>query len=99
MNRTPCFRLVLVAATLMTLFVIPLAEARPLEIPRAAHQAVEGWFQAALRWLDSFAVVQHAKPAPKEWTPGTPQPVGFPSGGGNSTTGGSCFDPHGHCGA
>lgn len=97
MNRTPCFRLVLIASILVTLLIMPMAEARPLEIPQAAHRAVDGWFKAALRWLDNLAGVQHAKPAQKVQPP-PPQPIGFPPGGGNSTTGGACINPEGHCG-
>ncbi len=98
MNRIPCFRLIPVAATAVILSVTPLAEARPLEIPQVAQRAVDGWFQAALRWLDNLGGLEHAKPAEKDRVPGSPQPVGFPSGGGNSTTGGSCINPEGHCG-
>ncbi len=103
MNRIPCFRLVLITATVLSLSVTPLAEARPLEIPQAAHRAVEGWFKAALSWLDNLAGVQHAKPAQPAQKdasprpPQPPQPIG-PGGGGSSTTGGGCIDPQGSCG-
>jgi hypothetical protein len=98
MNRILCFRLISVAATAVILSVTPMAEARPLEIPQSAHQAIEGWFQATLRWLDNLTNLRAVESVQKNRPPRTPLPVTPPPGSGNSTTGGSCINPEGHCG-
>jgi hypothetical protein len=89
MYRIPQSRLVFVLVTALALVVVPMAGARSLETPQAAHRTLDGWFSAALRWAEEIAGLR---------------PVTSDHGGRSATAsqtatkaaaGGSCIDPHG----
>jgi hypothetical protein len=90
MPRIPRSRLVFVLVTALTLVVVPIAGARSLETPQAAHRTLDGWFSAALRWAEELTGLRPAKPG-HSGSSVTPPQVAT-----KAAAGGSCIDPHGN---
>jgi hypothetical protein len=90
MPRIPQSRLVFVLVTALALVVVPMAGARSLETPQAAHRTLDGWFSAALRWAEELAGLRPAAPD-HGGRSATAQQQGT-----KGAAGGSCIDPQGH---
>ena len=90
MPRIPRSRLVCVLVTILTLVVVPMAGARSLETPQAAHRTLEGWFDAASRWMEELAGFRPAAPDHRSRSATASQQ------GTKAAAGGSCIDPHGN---
>lgn len=93
MTRIPRLRRLFALAAVLALTVVPLASARPLESP-AVQETDGGFVSATLRWVENLVGLRHPGPARhnRRSGPAVPQKAG----GGESTQGGSCIDPHGH---
>jgi hypothetical protein len=89
MTRISSVRLVFALALLLALVVVPVAGARPMEIPQAVHQNAGGWFETALKWLEELAGFRRPVPGHGDWS--NPQSVQKTV----TPTGGSCIDPTG----
>jgi hypothetical protein len=90
MPRIPRSRLVFVLVTALTLVVVPMAGARSLETPQAAHRTLDGWFSTALRWAEELTGLRPAKPG-HGGSSVTPTQTAT-----KAAAGGSCIDPQGN---
>jgi hypothetical protein len=88
MSRIPRSRLAPAIVTALALLVVPMAGARPLESLQGVHQAVGGWFAAAVRWVEDLTGVRSAVPARHGRS-------GSPAITEKTSLGGSCIDPQG----
>lgn len=91
MTRISSIRLVFALALLLALVMVPVAGARPMEIPQAVHQTAGGWFETALKWLEELAGFR--RPVPGHGDRSGPQSQ---QKGGQTTSGGPCIDPAGN---
>ena len=91
MPRVPRSRLVLVVVTALALVAVPMAGARPLDTSQGVHRTGDGWFDAALRWVENLVGFRGAIPGRdgRSASPASRQKSD------NSTQGGSCIDPQG----
>jgi hypothetical protein len=89
MSRISRSRLASAVVIALTLVVVPMAGARPLESSQRVHQAVGGWVAAAVRWVEDLAGVRSAVPA-RHGRPGAPAIAE------KTSSGGSCIDPQGY---
>jgi hypothetical protein len=89
MFRMPRIRLVLVAAALLAMLVVPMAGARPAS-SSPLHSADSGWIGATLRWAeDLFRPRQSGHPGAK------PSAHNKAEQTINATSAGGCIDPIG----
>jgi len=88
MPRTSRSRLVFVLVAASALVVVPMAGARSLETPQVAHRTLDGWFSAALRWVEELAGLQPADHGGRS--------VSAPQAATKAAAGGSCIDPQGN---
>jgi hypothetical protein len=91
MPRIPQSRLVFVLVTALALVVVPMAGARSLETPQAAHRTLDGWFSAALRWAEELAGLRAVTPDHGGRSATAPHQQGT-----KAAAGGSCIDPQGN---
>ncbi len=91
MSRMPRMRLVLVAAALLALLVVPMAGARTVGSP-SIHPAAGGWLGATLRWVEDLTGLRHPGhpngQSGRQTPPNQKETV-------NTTQGGGCVDPFG----
>jgi Spy/CpxP family protein refolding chaperone len=91
MSRMPRIRLVLVAAALLALLVVPMAGARPVSSP-SLHSVDGGWLGATLRWAADLAGLRHPGhsngQSGRQTLPNQKETL-------NTTQGGGCVDPFG----
>jgi hypothetical protein len=92
MAMTPASRLLRLFAVAITLslILVPMAGARPVENP-AIHESEGGWFDAALKWVEDAVGVRRPN-APRPGRPGQ----AVPRQDTKTSSGGSCIDPHGY---
>jgi hypothetical protein len=89
MSRIPRSCFVPAVVTALALLVVPMAGARPLESSQGVYQTVDGWFTAAVRWVEDLAGIRPAAPARHRRT-------GSPAIPEKTSSGGSCIDPQGY---
>jgi hypothetical protein len=90
MTRNHRLPLILAMTVVLVLASVPLANARPLVFSQAIEErTVDGWFGAALRWLEGLVGRQGS----------TSKRASHPAESGqmedDSVSGGSCIDPAG----
>jgi hypothetical protein len=91
MTRISRLSLVLVTLSILVLTSAPLASARPMATSQVVERTVDGWFGAAVRWLDDL-VGGHHSTTRAAGSPESAQKDGKLPG----PTGSSCLDPTGH---
>lgn len=82
---------VLVIAVALALASVPIASAGPLTTSSSVGRTVDGWFGAAVRWLENL-IGDHSNPGRAASSPAPTQK----DANTNGATGGSCADPEGH---
>jgi hypothetical protein len=92
MTRIPRIHLVLCIVAILALVSAPLASAGPRETSPPAHRTDDGWFGAALRWLEDAVGFHHSSSGRAT---SSPNPMQKDGGNGNTPTGGSCIEPQG----
>lgn len=90
MTRIPRFRLLFSLVVVLTLTLVPVASARPLEAP-AVHDTDGGWLGSALKWVEDLIGLRRPAP-PRQGGTGSATIVQKTD---NTTNGGSCIDPQG----
>ncbi len=90
MTRVSRSRRIFASAIVLSLTMIPMAGARPLERPAAVES--EGAFTAALHWVEDLFSFRRPGPAAHGRRAGQPA---VQQKEGSSTNGGSCIDPVG----
>ena len=90
MTRIPRSGFLFSLTVVLTLTLVPVASARPLEA-RAIHGADGGWLGSALKWVEDLIGFRRPAP-PRQGGAGSPVIVQKTD---NSTNGGSCIDPQG----
>jgi len=91
MTRIPRLQLILCILAIVVLVSAPLASAGPRETSWAAHRTDDGWFGAALSWLEDLIGLHGSAPGRTSELPGPAQKSKLPG-----PTGSSCLDPYGH---
>ena len=94
MTRIPRLPLILAMAVVLVLVSMPLASARPLATSRVVEHTVDGWFGAALRWLEDL--FGSGRSTTDRTAGSSKQKEAGVGGGGITPTGGSCADPTGN---
>lgn len=90
MTRIPSSRLLSSFAVVLTLTLVPMASARPLEAP-ATLDSDGGWLGSALKWVEDAVGVRR----PNAHRPGS-SPQASPRQDAKTSSGGSCIDPQGY---
>lgn|ERR671914_2132644 len=93
MTRTHRLPMVLAMTAILLLVSVPFASARPLAPSRVVERTVDGWFGAAVRWLEDL--VGSSRSTTDRTAGSSNQKGGSGGGGGVTPTGGSCADPTG----
>jgi len=92
MTRTSRSLRLFAVVAVLSLMMVPMAGARPVESP-AIHESEGGWLSSALKWVEDLAGIRRPGPANHGRRSGQ---EGVSRGTEKTSLGGSCIDPQGY---